>query len=127
MSREQFSEEGEIGSWACRKGGSLLSLIRTPHCRINRMEEGAAGEVLEASDCRCFPGCSGPPLQLKCLLFRWEGWGLGPAHLLEELCALGCLSRPVPVLWREEAGLTVFAHSSWKESKAHRAFFCFNA
>lgn len=53
--------------------------------------------------------------------------GLGPAHLLEELCALGCLSRPVPVLWREEAGLTVFAHSSWKESKAHRAFFCFNA
>ena len=75
MSREQFSEEGEIGSWACRKRGSLLSLIRTPDCRINRMEEGAAGEVLEASDCRRFPGCSGPPLQLKRLLFCWEGWG----------------------------------------------------
>lgn len=75
MSREQFSEEGEMGSWACRKGGSLLFLIGTLCCRINRMEEGAAGEVLETSDCRCFPGCSRAPLQMKRLLFRWEDWG----------------------------------------------------
>lgn len=44
----------------------------SPRCRINRMEEGAAGSVLGASGSKYFPDCSGLPLQIKPLVFLWE-------------------------------------------------------
>lgn len=73
-----------MGSWACRKRGSLLSLTRAPCCRINRMEEGAAGKVLGASGSRYFPGCSRLPLQIKTLAVLWEGQGLVQPLILQE-------------------------------------------
>lgn len=57
---ERFAEEG-AGVRDVQEGqkeeGSLLSLTRSPRCRINRMEEGAAAGCW-ASGSRYFPECS---------------------------------------------------------------------
>lgn len=58
-----------------RKKGSLLSLTRSPHCRINRTEKGAADGVLGASGSRCSPDRSWLALKIKPVMFLWEGRG----------------------------------------------------
>lgn len=102
-----------------KEEGSLLSLTRSPRCRINRMEEGAAGGV---------PGLWTQTLpRMLVALPQIKPWpffrtaGLGPACRLRERDGSALSQQACPhSLGRGR--WAVFANGVWKESEAAEPF-----
>lgn len=101
----KFTFPGQVSSLQNKQDGGRGLLAGVPEAqRLPRL--------LTAPLCESVP---------RCLLGEAGVWS--STLLLEERWALGCLSGPVPTLRGEGVLLTVFAHSTRKESKAGGDFF----